>query len=119
PRDRPRPGQADRAARRGAARPGGGSGRSRGLSGGRSRRAFHPRLPAVAMADPEDPLQRALGYALRHLNRRERTTGEIRAHLERKEIDPAIAEEAIQILTQDGYLNDVRYAELFAQDKRE
>lgn len=71
------------------------------------------------MADPEDPLERALAYALRQLNRRERTTGEIRAHLERKEIDPAVAEEAIELLAQDGYLNDVRYAELFAQDKRE
>jgi regulatory protein len=63
-------------------------------------------------------LQRGLGWALAKLNRRERTTGEIRAHLERKGVPDAIAEAVIAQLVTDGYLDDQRYAEAYVHDKR-
>jgi regulatory protein len=69
--------------------------------------------------DAAERLQRALGFALRQLNRRERTVAEIRGHLERREVDPETAEAAIAALLEDGYLDDARYARLFAEDKRE
>lgn len=56
---------------------------------------------------------------MRALSRRERTVHEIRTWLEHREIDPAEAEEAIERLVEMGQLNDERYAQLFAEDKRE
>jgi regulatory protein len=64
--------------------------------------------------DPERALQLAYAY----LNRRERTEAEVRAHLEAKGLDAAVAEAAVGALRDDGYLDDVRFARLFTQDKR-
>jgi regulatory protein len=64
-------------------------------------------------------LDRALALAYRYLNRRERTEAEMRARLERADVEPPDAEQAIAILVEQGYLDDARYARLFAQDKRE
>jgi regulatory protein len=66
----------------------------------------------------EERLQRGLGWALAQLNRRERTTGEIRAHLERKGLEASLAEAVIAQLLSDGYLDDRRYAEMYVHDKR-
>jgi regulatory protein len=63
--------------------------------------------------------ERALGRGYRFLNRRDRTVAEMRAHLERYESDRAAVQAAIEILMDGGYLDDARYARLFAQDKRE
>jgi regulatory protein len=63
-------------------------------------------------------LQRALELAYRHLNRRDRTEAEMRSHLERRELQPAAIELAMGELLENGYLDDARYARLFAQDKR-
>jgi regulatory protein len=70
------------------------------------------------MPEPERQLQRALELAYRHLNRRERTEAEIRSHLERREVEPAAIELVVVELLENGYLDDARYARLFAQDKR-
>jgi regulatory protein len=64
-------------------------------------------------------LDQALATAYRYLNRRESTEAEMRARLERTGIDPPDAEQAITILIEQGYLDDARFARLFAQDKRE
>ncbi len=69
-------------------------------------------------SDPER-LQQALGLAYRYLGKRERATDETRRHLEQKGIESSVAEEAICILGEDGYLDDARFARLFVQDKRE
>lgn len=69
------------------------------------------------MAENE-PLQRALALAYRYLNRRERTVAETRRYLERKDIEATAAEQAIAVLCDDGYLDDSRFARLFAEDKR-
>lgn len=64
-------------------------------------------------------LDRALATAYRYLNRRERTQAEMRARLSRASADPADVERALEILLEQGYLDDARFARLFAQDKRE
>jgi regulatory protein len=68
---------------------------------------------------PGAGVERALGIAYRYLNRRESTEAEMRARLERAGIDPPDVEQAIAVLIEQGYLDDARFARLFAQDKRE
>jgi regulatory protein len=64
-------------------------------------------------------LHRALELAYRYLNRRERTFREVRDRLELNGIEPAVVEEAIGVLADEGALDDARFARLFVQDKRE
>lgn len=62
---------------------------------------------------------RALQVAYRFINRRERTVAEMRARLEREEELPAAEREAaIAELLEYGYLDDARYARVFAEDRR-
>ena len=61
-----------------------------------------------------DPLE----LAYRYLNRRDRTEGEVRRHLAGKGVEPDAAEDAIETLRDQGYVDDARYARLFAEDKR-
>jgi regulatory protein len=72
----------------------------------------------VSDKPPEDPLQRALGIAYRYLNRRERTVAEVQARLEREALDETAVAAAVTMLIEDGYLDDCRYARVFAEDKR-
>jgi regulatory protein len=67
----------------------------------------------------EDGLQRALDLGYAYINRRERTTFEVRAQLERRGISPAHADEAVQTLAEQGFVDDERFARLFVSDKRE
>jgi regulatory protein len=71
------------------------------------------------MSAADDRLQHALGLAFGYLSRRERTVSELRAQLERKDVDAATAKAAIEVLLEDRYLDDARYARVFAEDKRE
>ena len=64
-------------------------------------------------------LEKALAIAYRHLNRRACTEAEMRARLERADVDGPDAEQAIATLVEQDYLDDARFARLFAQDKRE
>ena len=61
---------------------------------------------------------RALELAYRYLNQRERTVRELRRHLDGRDLDPAAVDAAVDELTEAGYLDDARYARLFAEDKR-
>jgi regulatory protein len=74
------------------------------------------RTPTV---EDEQRLQRALELAHAYLNRRERTVAEVRRQLERRGVSPPSIEAAIAVLTEQGYMNDARFAELFVADKRE
>jgi regulatory protein len=65
-----------------------------------------------------DDLQRALELAYRYLGHRDRTVAELRRHLEAKGVEPRTAEAAIAELTEQGYLDDARYAQRFAEDRR-
>jgi regulatory protein len=67
---------------------------------------------------PETPPPDPLELAYRYLNRRDRTEGEVRTHLTGKGVEPDAAEEAIATLREQGYVDDARYARLFAEDKR-
>jgi regulatory protein len=68
---------------------------------------------------PGAGIEQALGIAYRYLNRRAATEAEMRARLERAGVGPPDAEQAIAVLLEQGYLDDARFARLFAQDKRE
>jgi regulatory protein len=67
----------------------------------------------------EEQLQRALDLAYAHINRRDRTVSEVRAHLERKGIVEPLRHAAIQTLSEQGFIDDERFARLFVSDKRE
>jgi regulatory protein len=67
----------------------------------------------------EEQLQRALDLAYAHINRRDRTVSEVRAELERKGVSKRLREAAIQTVTEQGLLDDERFARLFVSDKRE
>jgi len=66
----------------------------------------------------EARIQAALEVAYRQLGRRDRTVAELRWYLRRRELDPAAIEAAIEILCDQGYLDDARYAQRFTQDRR-
>jgi regulatory protein len=60
----------------------------------------------------------ALSRAYRHLGRRDRTVAEVRKHLLVKEADAGVVEAVLEELATQGYLDDARYAERFADDRR-
>lgn len=68
--------------------------------------------------DPEARLQHALDLSYRYLGRRDRTVLEVRRHLESKRVEPVTIDAALVELTDQGYLDDARYARLFAEDRR-
>lgn len=62
--------------------------------------------------------ERAQELAHRYIARRERTVSEVRAHLLACEIDEGVAAALVEELVEQGYLDDARFARLFAEDKR-
>lgn len=66
----------------------------------------------------EERLQHALDLAYRYLGRRDRTTLEVRRHLEDKRVEPSAIGAALSALQESGYLDDARYARRFAEDRR-
>ena len=64
-------------------------------------------------------LERALDLAHRAVGRRDRTISELRTVLERKRVDPAAIDAAVEELCEEGLLDDARYARRFTEDKRE
>ena len=67
------------------------------------------------MSSEPDPF----ALAFRYLSRRERTVSEMREHLVGRGVTVAAVEQVIEELGEQGYLDDARYARVFAQDKRE
>jgi regulatory protein len=65
-----------------------------------------------------DSLDDALGRAYRFLGHRDRSVAEIRQHLLGRNIGEATVEEAIATLESQGYLDDARLAQRFAEDRR-
>ena len=62
--------------------------------------------------------ERAIDLAYRAVGSRDRTVAELRTFLERKRVEPAAIETAVDELVEAGYLDDARYARRFAEDKR-
>ena len=71
------------------------------------------------MDDLTKERERALRFAYRAVGHRERTVAELRTFLERKRVEPAAIDDAVAELTEAGLLDDARYAQRFAEDKRE
>jgi regulatory protein len=70
------------------------------------------------LLDPETRLQHALDLAYRHLGHRDRTVAELRRHLEHKRVEPATIDAVVAELAEQGYLDDARFAQRFAEDRR-
>jgi regulatory protein len=66
----------------------------------------------------EDRLAQALNWACAHVNRRERTVAEVRAHLEKRGVGEATAAMAVQELIESHLVDDDRYATMYVADKR-
>ena len=69
-------------------------------------------------SDPQAQLQGALDLGFSFLGPRDRTVAEVRRHLERKRVEPAAIDGAIAELVRQGYLDDARFAQRFAEDRR-
>jgi regulatory protein len=67
----------------------------------------------------EQRLARALELGYAYLNRRDRTVSEVQRHLDGKGVASDLVDATIQALGDQGYLDDVRFAQLFVADKRE
>jgi regulatory protein len=76
------------------------------------------RAPEPAEAATRDRVEHARGLAWRALNRRDRTVDEIGGMLLGKRVEPAVADQVVCELIELGYLDDARYAERFAEDRR-
>jgi len=73
---------------------------------------------SARVLDPELRLQHALDLAFRYLTRRDRTELEMRRYLEDKRVEPGAIEAALTHLREHGYLDDARFAQRFAEDRR-
>jgi regulatory protein len=71
------------------------------------------------MLETNGQLERALEFAYRYLDRRDRTAAEMRSHLMRKGLTAGEVDRAIDALGEQGYLDDTRFARLFVDDRRE
>ena len=69
-------------------------------------------------SDPQAQLQAALDLSFTYLGHRDRTAAEVRRHLERKRVEPAGIDAAIEELERMQYLDDARFAQRFAEDRR-
>jgi regulatory protein len=65
-----------------------------------------------------EALEEALQKAYRYLGHRDRTVAELRKHLVGKGATEAIADGVIEELVELGYVDDARFAQRFAEDRR-
>lgn len=66
----------------------------------------------------EEREAQALAWALAYVNRRERTSVELRAQLARKGVSDSTADSVVQELIALRLVDDARFAEMFVTDKR-
>ena len=83
-----------------------------------SRRSRLPEAEAAPAQPSRDDGARALELAYRFINHRERTVAEVIARLQRAGLPAEPIEVAISELVELGYLDDARFARVFADDKR-
>jgi regulatory protein len=70
------------------------------------------------LLDPETRLQHAFDLAYGYLGHRDRTVAEMRRHLEHKRVEPAAIDRVVSELGAQGYLDDARFAQRYAEDRR-
>ncbi len=63
-------------------------------------------------------MERARGRAYRYLGHRDRSVAEVRAYLAGKEVEEDVAEAVVAELLELGYLDDARFAQRYAEDRR-
>jgi len=68
--------------------------------------------------DPELRLQHARDLTYRYLGKRDRSVLEVSRHLERCEVEPETIDTVVAELEDQGYLDDARFAQRFAEDRR-
>lgn len=73
---------------------------------------------AGAPGSHEARVQHALELAYRFLGFRDRTVSEVLGHLAAKDVDLRTARAAVTELREQGYLDDVRFARRFTEDRR-
>jgi len=73
---------------------------------------------AERAADPAARLQHALDLGYRYLGFRDRTEAEMRRHLEHKRVEPDTIDQAVAELQRQDYVNDARFAQRYAEDRR-
>jgi regulatory protein len=66
-----------------------------------------------------EALERALGVAYRYLGHRDRTVAEMRTHLLKKGMAEPEVEAVVNTLAAQAYLDDARFAERYAEDRRQ
>jgi regulatory protein len=71
------------------------------------------------MFDTDVRMQKALEIGCAYVNQRERTVAEVRGQLERKGVPDSLADQALRTLSEQGLLDDARFARLYVADKRE
>ncbi len=71
----------------------------------------------LAFSDAE-PHQRAIELAYKLVSQRERTVKQVRDKLMAKDCTPVAIDAALEELGRYGFIDDARYARLFAEDKR-
>lgn len=75
-------------------------------------------LPPERSPDPEVRLQHARDVAWRALNRRDHTVADLARTLARRRVEPAVVDAVVGELCEQGYLDDARFAQRFADDRR-
>lgn len=83
----------------------------------RPKRAKKPKAAKLAFSDAL-PHQQALDIAYKYVSQRERTERQLRDKLAAKDCAPAAINAAVKELRRYGFVDDARYAKLFAEDKR-
>ena len=62
--------------------------------------------------------EEAFDAAWRFLAHRDRTEAEVRARLQRNDVEPPFVEEVLSALLEGGYVDDASFARRFAEDRR-
>jgi regulatory protein len=70
------------------------------------------------LLDPEARLQHARDIAWRALNRRDRTAAELGQIMADKRVEPELIHQVVEEVAGQGYVDDARYARMFAEDRR-
>jgi regulatory protein len=73
---------------------------------------------ATQAPDPARALEDALALAYRHLGRRDRSEAQLRSHLRGRGVGDDTIEQCLCELREQGYVDDARFAQRFAEDRR-
>jgi regulatory protein len=76
-------------------------------------------LGAARVGLPEAQIEHALGAAYSYLNKRERTAAEVARRLRREGFSSETIDQTLALLHDEGTLNDLRFARVFTEDKRQ